>query len=250
MALLEVNRLHKSFGGIRAVNDLTFSIEQGEILGLIGPNGAGKTTVFEVISGFTSPDSGGVKLNGHDIVGLKPYSLCERGICRTFQLAKPFLNLTVLENVMIGILAKGEPVKTAKEKGNEILKFLNLLDFKDIQAKFLTIGYKRRLELAKALSTQPKLVLADEVMSGLNEKEVMDTMDILKKINGRGITLFVVEHILHAIMALAERVIVINHGAKIAEGTPAEISRNERVITAYLGRGFSDRFQDLSKEKR
>ena len=237
--LFTAQSLNKRFGGLTAVKDVTFQIKKGEILGLIGPNGAGKTTIFNLISGFLSPDSGRVEFKGEEVTGLKPpHKVCIKYIGRTFQLVKPFHNMTVLENVMVGAFSRVRSSKEAREDAVKVLDFIGLMGRRDSLASGLTIADRKRLELGKALATRPELLLLDEVVAGLNPKETEEIMEIIKAISKQGITLFIIEHVMKAIMTLSDRIIVLHHGEKIAEGTPAEISRDRRVIDAYLGEEY------------
>jgi branched-chain amino acid transport system ATP-binding protein len=238
MALLEAFNVTKKFGGLMALRDVDFDIQSGEILGLIGPNGAGKTTLFNVIAGVFPPDSGEIRFGGNVINGLKPFDLCAKGIARTFQISKPFLNLTVLDNLMVGALGKERDYRKGREISIEILEFLGLEKKKNTLAQALTLEDRKRLELARALATRPKLLLLDEVMAGLNPREVEETLFLIRKIRERGVTIFLVEHVMKAIMAVSDRVMVLHHGEKIAEGTPKEIAEHQRVIEAYLGHHF------------
>jgi len=230
--------LSKKFGGLQAVMDLSFEVQEGEILGLIGPNGAGKTTVFNLLTGVYRPDSGMVKFREENIAGLRPYQICKKGICRTFQIAQPFREMTVRKNVMTGAFARTSDVKRAERKAEETLEFVGLGEKKEVLARELTTIDQRRLELARALATEPKLLLLDETMAGLNPKEGDEAVGLIKKIREEGITLIVVEHVMRAIMSLSERIIVLDYGAKIAEGEPEKIRSNEDVIKAYLGEEF------------
>ena len=236
--LLGVQNLGKRFGGLQAVNNLNFELKEGEILGLIGPNGAGKTTVFNLITGVYRPDSGEIKFQDEDIAGLKPYTICTKGICRTFQIAQPFREMTSLKNVMIGAFSRTSYIEEAKSKAEGILNYVGLGEKKEILAKELTTIDQRRLEIARAFATGPKLLLLDETMAGLNPKECDEAVSLIKKIRDGGITIIVVEHVMRAIMSLSERIIVLDYGTKIAEGKPEEIRSNENVIKAYLGEEY------------
>ena len=237
--LFEAESLNKHFGGLTAVKDVGFRIEKGEIVGLIGPNGAGKTTIFNLITGFLLPNSGTVQYKGERITGLKPpHKVCIKHIGRTFQLVKPFKGMTVLENVMVGAFSRVRKTKEARQEAMQVLEFLGLWRHRDSLASSLTIADRKRLELGRALATKPELLLLDEVMAGLNPKETEEVIEIIRAISHRGITLLVIEHVMKAIMALSHRIIVLHHGEKIAEGTPKEISRDKRVIDAYLGEEY------------
>lgn len=238
MALLEVHNMTKEFGGLRAVDSLDLTIEKGQILGLIGPNGAGKSTAFNCIAGVYTPTSGEVRFDGKIINGQKPWNLCKNGLARTFQIVKPFASKSVLYNVMVASFATTNSRVVAEQKSMEVLASLNFADKKHDLAGNLTIADRKRLEIARALATEPKLLLLDEVMAGLRPAEVDEMVDILKDLRDRGITIFVIEHIMRAIMALSDRIVVIQFGKKIAEGTPEEIANNENVIKAYLGEDY------------
>jgi len=239
MALLAVKGMTKQFGGLRAVDSLDLQIEEGQIFGLIGPNGAGKSTAFNCIAGVFPPTAGEITFDGKNINGSKPWDLCKQGLARTFQIVKPFGSKSVLYNVTVGSFATTNSRTEAEAKALKVLEYLNFADKKDILAANLTIADRKRLEIAKALATEPKLLLLDEVMAGLRPNEVDEMVDILKNLRSRGITIFVIEHIMRAIMAMSDRIVVIQFGKKIAEGTPAEIANNEKVIKAYLGEDYA-----------
>ena len=235
--MLEVKGLTKSFGALIAVKDVSFRINEKEIVGLIGPNGSGKTTLFNLISGFYKPDSGRVIFMDHDITGFPQHKICKMGIARTYQIPRPFLNMNTLENVIVGSLyGAGESLNKSRSDALEYLKFVGLENKKDVPANNLNICERKLLEIARALSTRPKILLLDEPLSGLNPKEIMQAKEVIRKIrNDFGITVFWVEHIMKALRGVVERVIVLNYGEKIAEGTFEEITSYRKVIEAYLG---------------
>jgi len=235
MKILEITDMVMRFGGLTAVDKLNLSIDQGEILGLIGPNGAGKSTVFNCVAGVYAPTGGRVQFNGQTINNEKPWNLCKKGLARTFQLVKPFATKSVLYNVMVGAFATTGNTRDAEQKAIEILNALDFEDKKEVKASSLTIADRKRLEIAKALATEPKLLLFDEVMAGLRPAEVDGMVDIIKRLRKTGITIFLIEHIMRAIMALSDRIVVIHFGKKIAEGTPQQVASNDNVIKAYLG---------------
>jgi branched-chain amino acid transport system permease protein len=238
-SFFEVQTLNKRFGGLVAVKDMSFWIRKGEILGLIGPNGAGKTTIFNLITGFLPPDSGKIEFKGERITGLKPpHQICLKNIGRTFQLVKPFKDMTVVENVMVGAFARIKKAEEARREAGEILDFIGLSRHRDSLASSLTIADRKRLELGRALATRPELLLLDEVVAGLNPRETGEIIEIIKAISNRGITLLMIEHVMKAVMTLSHRIVVVHHGEKIAEGIPAEISKDKRVIDAYLGEEY------------
>ena len=235
MNILEINHLVKDFGGLRAVDTLSLSIAEGEILGMIGPNGAGKSTAFNCIAGVYSPTKGDVYFAGKKINGVKPWNLCKNGLARTFQIVKPFRTKSVLYNVMVGSFVTTDKAAVAEEKALNVLKILSFENKRDERAGNLTIAELKRLEIARALATEPKLLLFDEVMAGLRPAEVDEMVQIIKNLRDQGITIFVIEHIMRAIMALSDRIVVIHFGKKIAEGSPQEVASDENVIKAYLG---------------
>jgi branched-chain amino acid transport system ATP-binding protein len=236
--LLDVKGLTKSFEGLVAVNNLDFYINRGEVLGMIGPNGAGKTTVFNLISGACSPDSGVIKFEGNEITGLKPHQICKKGIARTFQLTKPFLRMSVLQNVMVGVLFGRTGVKKMRGAEEEALKILELVGLSGkeyVPAKSLTTAERKRLEIARALATKPKLLLLDEVLAGLSLAEMIEVMELIREVNRSGITIFLTEHMVKVVTELSNRIIVLHHGVKVAEGKPEDVVKDERVIDVYMG---------------
>ena len=239
MSILQVEGLSKSFGGLKAVYDVGFDVEQGEILGLIGPNGSGKTTILNLLTGFLKPDSGTIMFKGQDLVGLPRNQVCRRGVARTFQIIKPFLEFTALKNVMVGRVYGQEParnLKVAAEDSREILDLVGLADKTDTLAKDLTLMERKRMELARALAARPQFLLLDELMAGLNHAEADDAMKLIRQIkDDLNLTILIVEHIVKAIVGLSDRIIVLNMGEKIAEGLPQEIIHNPEVIDVYLG---------------
>lgn len=237
--ILQIRGLRKNFGGLAAIRDVDFSVRRGEILGLIGPNGAGKTTLFHLVTGFYPSDAGEIRFNGGDITGLRPpFRICKKGMSRTFQLVKPFLNISVLDNVAVGAYCHISSPFQARRKAEEVIQFVGLGSYRDYLSSSLTLSNRKRLELARALATDPELLLLDETMAGLNPKEIDDMILLLRKISERGITLIIIEHVMRAVMTLSDRVVVLHHGEKIAEGTPHEISKDETVIKAYLGGSY------------
>lgn len=235
MNILEVKGLVKDFGGLRAVDNLDLTLETGQIFGLIGPNGAGKSTAFNCIAGVYTPTGGDILFNGDRINGRKPWHLCKQGLARTFQLVKPFASKSVLYNVTVGSFATTDNRNEAEDKALKVLDFLNFKDKKDTRAGNLTIADRKRLEIARALATEPKLLLLDEVMAGLRPSEVDEVVAIIRQLRDHGITFFVIEHIMRAIMALSDRIAVIHFGKKIADGSPQAVASDENVIKAYLG---------------
>ncbi len=239
MAFLQVIDLVKDFGGVVANSHVSFEIEQGEIIGLIGPNGAGKTTLFNCIVGYHKPDSGQVIFKGKDITGFKPFMTNREGMGRTFQIMKVTAGMSVLENVMVGAFCRTDHRNLAKIEASAILEFLGLDEMKNYHLNELPIATQKKVGLARALATQPELLMLDEVASGLNPKETEEMVNVLKRIHQeKKITLFLIEHVMEVVMPISQRVIVLDGGEKIAEGLPKEIVKNERVIKAYLGEKY------------
>ncbi|GLI32935.1 ABC transporter ATP-binding protein [Desulforhabdus amnigena] len=236
MKFFETRHLTKHFGGLTAVNDINFEVEKGEIYGLIGPNGSGKTTLFNLITGYHPSSSGEILFQGQPIHRLSTWKICKLGIGRTFQIAKPLRRMTVLENVMTSAFNRAPKKSEAMEKAMEVLEFCELASKKDNSAKGLTIGDRKRLEIARALATAPELLLLDETMAGLTPQEQTAGAELIRKIRDSGITIIIVEHIMHVIMNICDRLLCINYGQEIARGTPAEVANNQAVIEAYLGK--------------
>lgn len=238
MALLQVQGLSKRFGGLKAVNEVSFDLQQGEILGLLGPNGAGKTTAFNLIAGFHRADQGRILFEGRDVLGMAPSDICRAGIARTFQLSRPFGGLSAVENVMVGAFARLESTSKARELAMELLDFLNLGDRSTADANDLTAFDKRKIELGRALATQPRLLLMDEVVAGATPSEAAEMVALVRKVRDRGITVLIVEHVMKVIMGLSDRVIVMDQGCLIANGEPQTVVKDPRVLTAYFGEGY------------
>ena len=238
MRILEGEKVTKHFGGLAAVNQVDFDIQQGEVVGLIGPNGAGKTTLFNLISGFLPTTAGEIRYKGKKITGLKPHQICRKGLARTFQSAKLFAGMTVFENALAASLfgtKRTISVPDAGREAMELLEFVELSTVGGMLAKDLPIGSRKRLEVARALATKPDLLMFDEVMAGLNSVEVAQAMELITKIRNKGMTIFMIEHVMKAIMSVCDRIIVLHHGSKIAEGTPEEIATSHTVVEVYLG---------------
>jgi len=228
----------KRFGGLTAVRDVTLEVAPAELLGIIGPNGAGKTTLFNVIAGYYRPEEGRVLLEGRDVTGQPPYVICRLGLTRTFQIVKPFGNLSVVDNVMIGSLTRVTNMRAARVDAERVIETCGLGAYARMPAKALPIGLRKRLEVARALATRPRLLLLDEVMAGLNPSELAGMVELIRRLHADGLTLVVIEHIMAAMMRLAHRIVVLHHGELIAEGPPARIASDRRVIDAYLGEEF------------
>jgi branched-chain amino acid transport system ATP-binding protein len=238
MALLDIRSVTKRFGGLTAIHDVSLQINQGDIMGLIGPNGAGKTTLFNLISGFYPVDTGEVLFQDQKITNLPPHECCRRGIGRTFQVVKTFANHDVLYNVTVAALPRMRGVKEARESALEILSFVGLTGKQEQLGNALTLADRKRLEIAKALATEPKLLLLDEVMAGLNPTEVEEALTLIRKIREKGITIFLIEHVMQVIMSLSDRIVIIHYGEKISEGPSQEVAKDKKVIEAYLGKEY------------
>jgi branched-chain amino acid transport system ATP-binding protein len=239
--LLQSHELSISFGGLTAVDRLSLTVEKGMILGIIGPNGSGKTTFFNLVTGVYAPDSGKVVFDGKNITGLRPHRITKLGIGRTFQIPAPFSKMTILENVMVSAFIHASSMKVARRKAREILEMVRLDEKANQQVVNVTLEDRKRLELARALATEPTLLLLDEVMSGLTPVEVKASVELIQSLHTRGLTIIVVEHVMDVILSLCEYVVVLNYGRKIAEDTPDRIVNNPEVIQAYLGERYSAR---------
>jgi len=236
--VLTLENVTKRFGGLTAVRAVSLDVRERELMGIIGPNGAGKTTLFNVVSGYYRPEEGRVVFAGSDVTGRAPHDICRLGLTRTFQIVKPFGNLSVLDNVMIGALTRTSTVRAARSDAERVVETCGLAPYATARARALPIGLRKRLEVARALATRPRVLLLDEVMAGLNPTELGGMVDLIRRLHAEGLTVIVIEHIMAAMMRLAQRIVVLHHGEKIAEGTPAQIVADRRVVDAYLGEEF------------
>ncbi len=235
MKILTVENLSKSFGGIHANRDISFEVEEGSILGVIGPNGAGKSTLFDLITGFTKPDTGKVKFFDKNIFGISPDKISNLGVGRTFQKLKPFADQTLLENVMIGAFVKEKDIKRARDRALEIIDFVDLIEKRHHFAKELSTGQRKRLEMARAMAIDPKLLLMDEVTGGVDQRTIPGLVELVKKLKKTGVTIITIEHNINIIMEISDNVLALDQGKRIAFGEPKEIQNNKQVIDAYLG---------------
>ena len=236
--MLTLESVTKRFGGLTAVRAVRLEVRRGDLLGIIGPNGAGKTTLFNVIAGYYRPEEGRIVFEGRDVTGLAAHAISRLGLTRTFQIVKPFGNLSVADNVMIGALTRLPRVRDARVEAERVIALCGLGPHAAARARALPIGLRKRLEVARALATRPRLLLLDEVMAGLNPSELTGIIDLVRRVHAEGVTLIVIEHVMAAMMRLAQRIVVLHHGEKVAEGTPEFIAGDRRVVDAYLGEEF------------
>ncbi len=236
--MLRLDGVTKRFGGLVAVREVTLEVAAGELVGIIGPNGAGKTTLFNLIAGAHRADAGRIVFEGRNLGGLAPHAVCQLGLTRTFQIVKPFGNLSVLDNVVIGALTRARTVAAARSEAERVVETCGLARYAASRARALPVGLRKRLEVARALATRPRLLLLDEVMAGLNPGELPGMIELIRRVHAGGVTLIVIEHIMAAMMRLAQRIVVLHHGELIAQGAPAAVASDRRVIDAYLGEEF------------
>jgi branched-chain amino acid transport system ATP-binding protein len=239
VSLLSVRGVTKRFGGITANRRITFDVAAGELVGVIGPNGAGKSTLFECISGFYAPEEGEVQLDGTRLTGLSPHNVCRRGVARTFQKLRPFQGMTVAENVMVGALTRTRDVKHAREQAHEWLRRVGLLEKANAHARTLSTGQRKRLELARALATQPRLLLLDEVTAGVDQRSIPGLLELVRELHAGGLTLLLIEHNMRVVTAVAQRIIALHMGELIADGAPDGVARERKVVEAYLGQAYA-----------
>jgi branched-chain amino acid transport system ATP-binding protein len=240
MSLLEARGISKRFGGLQAVAALDIDVAEDEVVGIIGPNGAGKTTTFELLSGFLRPDTGDIRVRGRSVLGLKPHAICALGVARTFQIVRPFPRLSVLDNVLVGALARHPRAAVARTRARDVVDRLGLGAKAAAPAAGLTLAERKRVELARALATEPSLLLLDEVMAGLNPTEIATLVGLIREIHAGGVSILLIEHNMRAVMTLSQRIVVLSFGERVAEGPPAAIARDPRVIEAYLGEEYVD----------
>jgi branched-chain amino acid transport system ATP-binding protein len=239
MSLLSVTGVSKRFGGVIANRRVSFDVARGELVGIIGPNGAGKSTLFEIVTGFYHPDEGEVRLDGARLTGLSPDVVCRRGVARTFQKLRPFQGLTVLDNVMVGALTRTRDVRHARERARELVRTVGLEEKAGAHARTLSTGQRKRLELARALATEPRILLLDEVTAGVDQRTIPDLVRLVRELHAGGLTLLVIEHNMRVITAVAQRIVALHLGEVIADGAPDAVARDRRVIEAYLGQAYA-----------